>query len=241
MVGAIRKARAELVQAERLATIGKMAAHITHEVRNPLSSISLNLELLEEEMGAEDTDPETTQLVVAIRSEVERLSQIAEQYLSAAREPKLQLQPERPEDLVRDCHAFMRLELERAELACELEVEPDLPELQLDEAQLRQALINLLRNAREASPKGGTVRLLVVRDGDDAVCVGVEDEGPGVPEELRQSIFDPFYTTKQRGTGLGLAVTRAIVDAHGGSIACEPRQGGGTRFTIRFPVPAGDD
>ena len=236
MVAAILRARAELVQAERLATIGKMAAHITHEVRNPLSSINLNLELLEDELVDLAPDPERKQLLSAIKNEVERLSHISEQYLAAVREPRLQLEREAVDDLVRECHAFVRPELERAGLNSRVEVDGDVPRIDVDEAQLRQALVNLLRNAREALQKGGTIVLGVRLEGE-RLCVMIEDDGPGIPEELRPSIFDPFYTTKSHGTGIGLAVTRSIVEAHGGSLHCVDRPGGGTRFEILLPLP----
>jgi signal transduction histidine kinase len=235
MVAAIRKARAEVVQAERLATIGKMAAHITHEVRNPLSSIGLNLELLEEELVDAGAEGESKQLLSAIQSEVERLAQISEQYLSAVRTPQLKLGRERIDELLGECHAFVKPELDRAGLESRVELAPDLPEVEVDEAQLRQALINLIRNAREALPRGGQVLLRLEREGE-SLAIAIEDDGPGVPEELRTSIFDPFYTTKEHGTGLGLAVTRSIVLAHGGTIRCEPRPGGGTRFVITLPT-----
>ncbi|WP_437482330.1 ATP-binding protein [Sorangium sp. So ce1014] len=246
MVAAIRRARAELVNAERLAAIGKMAAHVTHEIRNPLSSIGLNLELLEEEVArasaAETPDAElrpvmkeSAQLVAAIRAEVDRLSRIAEQYLSVARRPRPRLVPERVDDLVQELVAFVRPELDRAGIAVRVEVEEEGPEILLDESQLRQALLNLLRNAREAMPKGGEI-VVSVSFSSGAATIAVDDMGPGVPEELRASIFDPFFTTKQRGTGLGLAVTRDIIEAHGGTISCEPREAGGTRFRIVLPA-----
>jgi signal transduction histidine kinase len=235
MVAAIRKARTELVQAERLATIGKMAAHITHEVRNPLSSISLNLEMLEDELGSANGGPEAVPLLCAIRAEVDRLSQISEQYLAAAREPRLELAREDVGELVRRCHGFVRPELERAGITSRVEVQAGLPEIELDEARLRQALVNLLRNAREALSESGQIVLAVRREAD-RVRIEVADDGPGVPEPLRASIFDAFYTTKERGTGLGLAVTRAIVVAHGGTVRCQPRDGGGTCFVIELPV-----
>jgi two-component system, NtrC family, sensor kinase len=235
MVAAIQRARAELVQAERLATIGKMAAHVTHEIRNPLSSIGLNIELLEEELAASAALSESRQLVAAIKSEVERLSRIAEQYLSVARRPRPRLERERVEDLVSELLAFVRPELERAGVASHVEADEGLPEVELDESQLRQALLNLIRNAREAMPKGGALTLAVRRFGP-SVELCVEDTGAGIPEDVRASIFDPFFTTKQRGTGLGLAVTREIVEAHGGSIACEPRAPQGTRFRLLLPA-----
>ncbi|MFT3774085.1 MAG: ATP-binding protein [Minicystis sp.] len=234
MVAAIQRARSELVQAERLATIGKMAAHVTHEIRNPLSAIGLNVELLEEEL-AMTAEKEPLALVAAIKSEVDRLSRISEQYLSVARRPRPRLEREHVDDLVRELHAFMKPELDRASVTSKLDIDDDLPEVELDESQLRQALINLLRNAREAMPKGGEITIGVVRAGTN-VEIRVDDTGAGVPEELRASIFDPFFTTKQRGTGLGLAVTREIVEAHHGTIHCDPRAEGGTRFRIVLPA-----
>lgn len=234
MVAAIRRARAELVQAERLATIGKMAAHITHEIRNPLSSIGLNLELLEEEIARSPEGKESAQLALAIRAEVDRLSRIAEQYLSVARRPRPQLAPERLEDLVEELGAFVTPELDRGQVSLRVQVDHGGPEILVDEAQLRQALLNLIRNAREAMPRGGEI-VIAVRHRDGAAEITVDDTGPGIPEELRASIFDPFFTTKQRGTGLGLAVTREIIEAHAGTIECEARGGAGTRFRITLP------
>lgn len=239
MVAAIQRARSELVQAERLATIGKMAAHVTHEIRNPLSSIGLNIELLEEEVASDADKAEALQLVAAIKAEVERLSRIAEQYLSVARRPRPQLLRERAEDLVRELCAFVRPELDRAGVSLRVDEDAELPEVDLDESQLRQALLNLIRNAREAMPKGGELVVAVRRAASgDGVEIHVDDDGPGVPEDVRASIFDPFFTTKQRGTGLGLAVTREIIEAHGGTIGCEPRAPHGTRFRIALPRPA---
>jgi two-component system, NtrC family, sensor kinase len=235
MVAAIQRARSELVQAERLATIGKMAAHVTHEIRNPLSAIGLNVELLEEEVAATGAK-EPMALVQAVKSEVDRLSRIAEQYLSVARRPRPRLERESVGDLVRELCAFVRPELDRAGVTLHVEAEAELPEVELDEAQLRQALLNLIRNAREAMPKGGDLTVSVAREADGtAVEIRVDDTGEGVPEELRASIFDPFFTTKQRGTGLGLAVTREIVEAHHGTIHCEALPAQGTRFRIVLP------
>ncbi len=238
MVAAIQKARRELVHAERLATIGKMAAHITHEIRNPLSSIGLNVELLEEEVAQANVKGEATQLLSAIKQEVERLSRISEQYLSVARRPRPRLMTERADDLVRELVAFVRPELDRAGVSIQVRSEGEADyEIPLDESQIRQALLNLIRNAREAMPKGGQIDIRIERPPSaEAITITIDDTGVGIPEEARASIFDPFFTTKQRGTGLGLAVTRDIIEAHGGSISCEPRPGGGTRFHIVLPA-----
>jgi len=237
MVAAIQRARSELVNAERLAAIGKMAAHVTHEIRNPLSSIGLNLELLEEEVASSD-NKEASQLVVAIKAEVERLSRIAEQYLSISRRPRPRLERERVEDLARELVAFVRPELDRGGVASRVDADDDLPDARLDESQFRQALLNLVRNAREAMAKGGELVVSLHKAADGGIDLAVDDTGSGTPEEMRASIFDPFFTTKQRGTGLGLAVTRDIVEAHGGTIRCLGREGGGTRFLIHLPAAA---
>ena len=235
MVAAIQRARSELVNAERLAAIGKMAAHVTHEIRNPLSSIGLNLELLEEEVASSD-NKEASQLVVAIKAEVERLSRIAEQYLSISRRPRPRLERERVEDLARELMAFVQPELDRGGVGSRVDADDDLPDARLDESQFRQALLNLVRNAREAMAKGGELVVSLHKAEDGGIHLAVDDTGSGVPEALRASIFDPFFTTKQRGTGLGLAVTRDIVEAHGGTIRCLGREGGGTRFLIHLPA-----
>lgn len=231
MVAAIQRARSELVNAERLAAIGKMAAHVTHEIRNPLSSIGLNLELLEDEVSG----AEAAQLVSAIKAEVHRLSLMAEQYLSIARRPQPRLEAERVDDLILELVSFVRPELDRAKITLELAVPADLPEVALDEAQLRQALLNLIRNAREAMSPGGRLIITAAPAVGGGVELTIDDTGPGIDESVRASIFDPFFTTKQRGTGLGLAITREIIEAHAGSIGCIARPSGGTRFIIHLP------
>lgn len=236
MVGAIRDARLELVKAERLAAIGKMAAHITHEIRNPLSAIGLNLELLEGELEpAGQEAKEQRELLAAIKAETNRLARLSEQYLSLARRPVPTLSVEPVGELVQEILAFLKPELDRAKVAFHLELDPAAPSVPIDESLLRQALLNIIRNAREAMSEGGELSIAVRRDDASGVEICIEDNGPGIPEELRASVFDPFFTTKQRGTGLGLAVTREIVEAHRGSIRCEPRAEGGTRFVITLP------
>jgi two-component system NtrC family sensor kinase len=235
MVAAIARANEQLVQAERLATIGKMAAHVTHEIRNPLSSIALNLELLEEQIP--NGDAETKGLFRAIGKEVERLSALSQQYLSFARRREPLRELEDVGQIALEAAEFVRPELKQKGVELALEVEPDLPAVPCDESQLKQALFNLLRNAREAMPSGGTIRLGVHRDGEQAIAVTVDDEGPGIDPAVQARLFEPFFTTKSGGTGLGLAITQHIAASSGGSIACEPGPGGrGTRFSLHLPI-----
>ncbi len=239
MVSAIARTNAELVLAERLAAIGKMAAHVTHEIRNPLSSMGLNIELLEEELAQGGDLTESRQLVRAIKRETDRLAELSEQYLRVARRPTPNLERASLADLVTEVVEFVRPELKTANVTCTVEAESSLPCSAFDEGQIRQALLNLVRNAREAmQPAGGVLVLRLAATPEGGALLIVEDEGSGMTPEVREKIFDPFFTTKPRGTGLGLAVTRQIVLAHGGSIDCEPRSPKGTRFLIRLPEAA---
>lgn len=237
---ALREATERAIRSEQLAAMGRMAAHVTHEVRNPLTSIHLNTELLEEEiaMRGEGHD-EIAKLLRAIRREVDRLVEITEEYLRLARLPSPKLEPEDLGALTREVLEFSRRELEAANVRIELDVTPGLPLVSVDEAQVRQALLNVVRNGREAMPDGGTLRVRVEREGE-AVLVRIADEGRGVPEEVRAKMFDAFFSTKERGTGLGLALTQQIVLAHRGSIRCENRDGKGAEFVLAFPIATTD-
>ena len=225
--------KSRLIQTERLAAIGRMAAHVTHEVRNPLSSIGLNVDLLGDEI--QDAGPESKGILASIQQELERLESITEEYLRLARLPEPSLAPENPTHLLRDTAEFVRREMDASGVALQLDLASQLPAVAMDESQLRQALLNLLRNAREAMPDGGTAKLEAMRY-DGGVRVQVHDEGAGIPEEEREHVFDLFYTTKERGTGLGLPLTQQIVVAHGGTIVCKPRHPHGTTFEVWLPA-----
>ncbi len=227
--------KSRLIQTERLAAIGRMAAHVTHEVRNPLSSIGLNVDMLGDELS--DADSESSKLMESIQQEVERLESITEEYLRLARLPEPSLTPEDPTGLLRDTADFVQREMDAAGVELDVDLASQLPEVAMDEPQLRQALLNLLRNAREAMPEGGTAKLEATRY-EGGVRIQVHDEGAGITEEDREHVFDLFYTTKERGTGLGLPLTQQIVVAHGGKIACKPRHPQGTTFEVWLPPAA---
>lgn len=235
MVGAVARAQSRAVANERLAAIGKMAAHVTHEIRNPLSSIVLNLELLEEEVRGANVPAEVPKLLSSIVREVERLEHLSEEYLRVARLPQPSMEADDIARTADEVVTFVESEMSRANCTVRLEVRPSLPHVLFDESQIRQALLNLLRNAREAMPEGGTISVSVAAEGM-SVLLSIVDEGAGIPEEIRARVFDPFFSTKGEGTGLGLAITRQIVEAHGGSLSCEPRAEKGTRFVISLPI-----
>jgi two-component system, NtrC family, sensor kinase len=239
---AIAERERELVRSERLAAVGKMAAMITHEVRNPLSSIALNTELLGDELDG--LDPERTAearaLCRAITYEVDRLTAITEEYLAFARLPKPRLQAEPVNPVVAALATFVREDLAARDVRIETELAPDLPRALFDEAQLRQSLLNLVRNAAEAlGGRAGRIRLTTRPGAPGRVEVEVADDGPGIDEQARARLFDPFFSTKERGTGLGLALTHQIVLDHGGAIRVASEAGAGATFTVELRV-AGD-
>ena len=240
----LQAAQARLVQSERLATIGQMSAKVSHEVRNPLSSISLNAELLEDELQGlpGGRRAEAANLVAAIRSQVDVLSAVTEEYLRFARLPKPKLEDAAIGPVILDLAEFVREELGARKVALVLEVANGLPTLRLDAGQIRQALLNLIRNAVQAMPDGGMITVGAVEQqaagsGQPAVFIEVRDTGTGISAENLDRIFEPFFTNKEGGTGLGLAISSQIAQDHGGNLTCENAPGGGAIFRLILPVP----
>lgn len=234
MVAALAERDEKLRRTERLVAMGRLAAHVTHEVRNPLNSIRLNVELLEEDVA--DVAPDARRMIEAILREVDHLTELTDQYLRLVRLPEPKLERTDLAELLRDVAAFLSPEMTRAQVALALEL-AEVPPVNVDEGQLRQALFNLCRNAREAMPSGGSV-CLSLKATDGEIILRVSDEGTGVPDDERDKIFDLFYTTKQHGTGLGLTLTQQIVAAHRGRITCLKNEPRGTTFEIRLPREA---
>jgi two-component system NtrC family sensor kinase len=234
---AIEQRERELVRSERLAAVGKMAAMIAHEVRNPLSAIALNTELMGDELSAEQ--PEARALCKAIQREVDRLTAITEEYLAFARLPRPKLAPEAVNQVVEQLAAFARDELGSRQVGLELALDPSIPIIPVDAGQLRQCLLNLVRNASEAlaGRTDGVVRI-TTRAWPRRVELAVSDNGPGVPVDVLAHIFDPFFSTKERGSGLGLSLTHQIIRDHGGAVRVRSEPGKGATFTIELPVGA---
>lgn len=232
MVGAIARANAELLTAERLATIGKMAAQVTHEVRNPLSSMALNVELLEEQVGG---DLEAKALVTAIKNEVDRLTELSERYLSVARRSRPQLEEEDLVEIARGALSSLQPDLLKHGVTAQLTAAHAV-RCWIDEGQIRQVIINLVRNAREALGSGGRIEVTIGAAAGQRVELWIDDDGKGLDPNVREHLFEPFFTTKKHGTGLGLAITREIIEAHAGQIRCESRVPQGTRFVISLPI-----
>ncbi len=238
MAASLDRQRSDLLRAERLAAVGRISAQITHEIRNPLNAIGLNAELLAEELAAADVSADARALVQAIGREVDRLNAVSEEYLRFARLPKPVFAREDVNEIVAGLAEFLRPEMAAARIELSLELAGGLRPVRADEGQLRAALMNLLRNSREAMPQGGSIAVATRAVEGGAVEVEVRDTGTGITAEALPRIFDPFYSTKERGTGLGLAFTQQVVQEHGGNIRCESVSGRGTSFAVRLPAAA---
>jgi two-component system NtrC family sensor kinase len=237
MAASLARQRSELLRAERLAAVGRISAQITHEIRNPLNAIGLNAELLAEELAQGDApSAEARGLVAAIGREVDRLHGVTEEYLRFARLPKPVFAAEDVNEIVAGLAEFLAPEMSAARVEVELDLGVRLPAIRADEGQLRAAFLNLLRNSREAMPGGGTVAVRTGASADGGVEVEVRDTGGGIAADALGRIFDPFYSTKERGTGLGLAFALQVVREHGGTIRCESAVGRGTAFTVQLPA-----
>ncbi|MBL4635867.1 MAG: HAMP domain-containing protein [Kofleriaceae bacterium] len=228
----------ELVRTERLATAGKMAAMITHEVRNPLSSIGLNTELLEEELALLPPDrvAEGQGLCRSIITEIDRLTDITEEYLQLTRVPNPKLQEESLGRIVDSVVQFVRDQLRSRGVEINVLLDESAPTLSLDEGQIRQALLNLIRNAGDelAGRPDALVRISLSCH-ENHVELEVADNGEGIPDDIMDKVFEAFVSSKSSGTGLGLALTQQIIEDHGGSISVANSEGGGAVFTIVLP------
>ncbi len=239
LTGTLRRLQAaqeELLVAERMATVGRLSLKVAHEVRNPIAAIELNAEILQDIVrdGGTDRD-EAASLVTAIRDQVTALDQLTEEYLAFARFPKPHFEEESINHLLEELAQFVRPLATRQGLTVRVDVDQDIPLMEIDRTLLRQAIHNLVKNGMEALSTGGTLTIASRLRGEH-VEISVSDTGPGISREVADKLFEPFFTTKPQGTGLGLSIARQITEEHGGELAWTSRPGAGTTFTIRVPV-----
>ncbi len=222
---------------ESLASLTNLAATVAHEIKNPLGSMSIYVQLLRKALArdAGANDPQVAKSLDVIDEEIDRLNKIIVDFLFAVRPLKFEFAPLDPNALVRSLADFFAEELKAAGMSLELELGEAIPMIQGDERFLRQMFINLVKNAMSAMLPGGVVRIRT-RIAEDTLVVTVEDSGSGIPPEMIHRIFEPYFTTKVDGTGLGLTMTYKVVKEHGGDIRVQSEQGHGTCFTITLPV-----
>jgi signal transduction histidine kinase len=225
----LRTLEERLLQSERLATVGRFASQIAHEIRNPLNSISLNVEMLEDEVAENE---EARGLIRSVLGQLDRLNNIIGDYLRFSRFPKPQLQRGNIESVVRAVSASFK---PPSRITVSIKLAPSTPEVWLDEGLLRQVMDNLLLNAVDAI--AGEGRIDIETDVlDRFVVIRVRDSGMGISSETQEKLFEPFFTTKAHGTGLGLATSQQILFEHNGHLLVDSQPGKGATFSALLPI-----
>lgn len=237
LAAALEESRRIVQQATRLSTVGTLAAELAHEIRNPLVAVQTFLQILPERLD----DPEVTGDLRAVAlTELQRVARLLNELLGMARASVATFSATDLEAVVEQVVRLLQVSARKKDVTLVRTGEP-LPTGAADASRLKQALVNLVLNAIQASPAGTTVTVTTATNRDGGrplVEVAISDQGPGIPVEARESIFHPFFTTKDNGTGLGLPVTRQIISDHGGALAVEGADGEGATFVIRLPLTA---
>jgi signal transduction histidine kinase len=229
----LERTQKALVEKERLAALGELSAVIAHEVRNPLAILWNSIGALRRRLRPEG---EVDELLAIMTEESQRLNRMVSDLLDYARPHLAELRPEALEPIVRESIAAARAANASRELRIELDAPSSLPRVEADARLLRQALLNLVANALQATPDGGVVRVRVALDSPRDLRIEVIDEGPGLSSSASRRLFEPFFTTKPTGTGLGLALVKRIVDAHHGEVLARSNPKGGATFSLRLPT-----
>jgi signal transduction histidine kinase len=232
---ALQAAQAKLIQSEKLAVIGQLASSLAHELNNPLQAIQSGLGLLVSEVKQGNTPQALTDLGV-IQSELERIQTLFWQMLDFYRPVSFECQPLNLNAICEAVQVLMRKRLQDARVDLHLDLSVPLPLTCGDSNQIKQVLLNLLLNAVEAMPAQGGNITLGTSSGDDQVSIHVIDDGIGITEELRTRLFEPLFTTKTRGMGLGLSISQEIIQRHSGEISVESTPKKGTIFTVSLPA-----
>jgi two-component system, NtrC family, sensor histidine kinase HydH len=233
----LKKAQAEARRAERLAALGQLSAGLAHEIRNPLGVIKGSAEILNQKL--ENSNSLAKELSGYIYTEVNRLSALVTRFLDFARPSHLELRPLELPALLDRAVKSVSEQMETGKITVKREYASDLPAVMADEPLCDQVFTNLITNACEAMGEQGgelSIRIHPRRSGTrQEVVVEIEDSGPGIPPDLKEQIFNPFFTTKKTGVGLGLAIVTKIIDAHGGAVRVSSELGRGACFEISFP------
>jgi len=237
----LRKSRESLQHAEKLALVGKLAAGMAHSIRNPFTSVKMRLFSLSRSLKLAETQKEDFDV---ISEEIRHIDTIVQNFLEFSRPPKLSMQSISPSVVVDLAIQLLQHRLKSYDVSVKIERAHPLPEIDADPEQLKEVFVNLVVNACEAMESGGAI---VIQEeisrspsGGDMALIRVSDNGPGIDESIREKVFQPFFTTKEEGTGLGMSIVARIVEEHGGEIDIESNQDGGATFVITLPVKEAD-
>ncbi len=233
-----RKREARLRRAESLASLTTLAAGVAHEIKNPLGSIGIHIQLIQKALKQNQClDEESAgRYLEIITEEIERLNGIVVDFLFAVRPMDTNMKRTTINGVVEELIEFIKYELEESQVKLETKLDKNLPKIDLDEKYMKQALINIIKNGVAAMDGGGTLTI-VTREDQGYVHIDVSDSGIGMSEEQLSKIFEPYYTTKEFGSGLGLTVVYKVVREHNGEVTVHSREDQGTTFTISVPIP----
>ncbi len=223
--------------AERLSSLGHLAAGVAHEIRNPLNAMGMGLQRLKREFLPPDETKkeEYISFVELILKEIRRVNEIIEQFLTLSRPFQLNLRESSLQDLLKNLVTFFQEEVSSLGITLQTEIPSDLPLIKMDPERLTQALINIMKNGMQAMGQGGSLRI-ETKSLKEGVEVIISDSGSGIPPEQMEKIFNYYYTTKEKGVGLGLPIAHRIIEAHGGQLKIESRVGSGTKVIVTLPV-----
>jgi two-component system sensor histidine kinase HydH len=232
----IRDLQEKVRRSERLASLGRLAAGVAHEIRNPLSSIRGFAQFFMQRFKGQEKEQEYSSLMV---KEVDRLNRVITELLDFAGPKEPHREPHSLENILDHSLKLLEPELARKKVEIEKEYEPSLPSVWIDRDQFSQAFLNLLLNSLESMEERGKIKIVLEEEkenGQDSLKVCITDTGRGIPQEDLEKVFDPFFSTKRKGTGLGLAIVHQIVEQHRGDITVKSREGEGTTFQITLPL-----
>jgi signal transduction histidine kinase len=236
-----REARMQKIRTQRLAQLGTLLAGFAHEVRNPLSTIGLNLQLVLEDFQEPETarDKRTQKRLSAVEGEVRRLQTILEEFLKHARAPEPKLRAVNLNEKLQALIDFHHLEMKDVDLSMRFYPGREVAEVWCDWDLVQAAVVNLMRNAKEATPSGGQIFVSTMRE-QDFVVINVTDTGEGIDLQQIDRVLEPYFSTKKGGTGLGLPTARRVAEDHGGTLTMQSEPGKGTQFSLRLPIRQGD-
>jgi two-component system, sporulation sensor kinase E len=231
-----RRSAQQTLESERFNALTLLAAGVAHEIGNPLNSLNIHLQLMERQARKLDgaAQKELQESIDIARSEINRLDSIVTQFLRAIRPTRPQLRPENVNTIVEEAVRFLAAEIKDRDIVVEQELRSDLPMLDLDRDQIKQAFYNVIKNSFEAMKRRGILRIRTDMD-ESHVLIRFTDTGGGISAENLSHVFEPYFTTKPSGTGLGLLIVRRIVREHGGELSMESSEGKGLTLTIRLP------
>jgi two-component system, sporulation sensor kinase E len=231
-----RRTAQQTIESERLNALTLLAAGVAHEIGNPLNSLHIHLQLMDRKVRELEGDArrELQESIDIARAEINRLDSIVTQFLRAIRPTRPQLHPENINTIVEEAVRFFAPEIKDRDIVVEQELRSDLPLLELDRDQMKQAFYNVIKNSLEAMKHRGILRIRTDMDASH-VLIGFTDTGGGISAENLSRVFEPYFTTKSSGTGLGLLIVRRIVREHGGELSIQSSDGKGLTLTIRLP------